>query len=94
MVRASLAILLLVVAVATSEHPFTCPPLWTLYRGSCYRYFGESLTWDKAQTRCELYFTERGMANLVSVHDDAENGLVYEMFRSSRGPSSVSLTNL
>ena len=81
--RLSLAIILLiVVATATSENPFTCPPLWTLYRGNCYRFFNQGVTWDQAETKCELYFTERGMARLASIHDDAENALVYEMFRS------------
>ena len=81
-----LAVLFVMVAMTMADKPFTCPPIWTLYRGHCYRYFGGRLSWDDAQTHCERYFTERGVANLVSIHDREENALVYEIFRSARSP--------
>ena len=89
--KVSAVIFLAVVAMAMGEKPFTCPPLWSLYHGHCYRYFGERLTWDDAQTECEQHFTERGVASLVSVHSDAENAFVYDMFRSSRMNPRVNL---
>ena len=81
--KISIVILIAMVAMTMAEKPFTCPPLWTLFEGHCYRYFGERLTWDDAQTQCERYFTERGVANLVSIHDKQENAFVYELLRSA-----------
>ncbi|XP_030838855.1 alpha-N-acetylgalactosamine-specific lectin-like [Strongylocentrotus purpuratus] len=62
-------------------HP--CPPLWLLFSGNCYRYFGGPATWLEARNRCRDHYSLNGRADLVSIHTEQENAFAYDLSRSS-----------
>ncbi|XP_038048031.1 echinoidin-like [Patiria miniata] len=70
----------------------SCPAFFTSFGDSCYRFFGEVLPWGEAEAHCRQYFSPVGtQGHLVSIHSDAENAFIYELWRSSKiVPSSVS----
>ncbi|XP_072176000.1 alpha-N-acetylgalactosamine-specific lectin-like [Diadema setosum] len=75
------AILLAGVTTAT----LACPPYWSPFRGSCYRYFGDRKLQANAESHCRTFFTTGGQGSLVSIADDVENSFVYDLFRSVAG---------
>ncbi|XP_030848933.1 brevican core protein-like [Strongylocentrotus purpuratus] len=59
---------------ATGHDQCVCPFGWSRFTGSCYRYFSRKVSWQAAQNEC------RGLgANLVSIHDRAENTFAYSL---------------
>ncbi|XP_075364928.1 dromaiocalcin-1-like [Mycteria americana] len=47
-----------------------CPRGWLSFRGHCYGYFGQELTWRKAEARCKA---ARGGCHLASLHTPEEH---------------------
>ncbi|XP_057259737.1 C-type lectin Cal-like [Pezoporus wallicus] len=43
----------------------SCPQNWRLFRGYCYGFFQEKLTWDEAEAECERYGPK---GHLASIH--------------------------
>ena len=82
--KAYLLIFFLVVSASGCE-VHKCPQYWHLFRGNCYRYFGDRITWSQAEAACNSHFTRRGMARLVSIADEEENIFVYKLFRGCAG---------
>ncbi|XP_011677413.1 echinoidin [Strongylocentrotus purpuratus] len=51
-----------------------CSSGWSSFAGNCYRYFTQKVNWQAAQNACQ------GLgANLVSMHDEAENTFAYAL---------------
>ena len=83
-------ILIVVVAMATiGNADYSCPQLWSLFDGSCYRYLGDRVTWAAAEARCNEFFSTNGTGHLASVHSNEENRFVYELFRSVAGVDDI-----
>ncbi|XP_072174986.1 echinoidin-like [Diadema setosum] len=70
-----------------------CPPMWTAFQGTCYRYFsGQRLTWQEAETQCQLFTTQcwdknattSQLGHLVSIHSQAEMDFLIALFESVR----------
>ena len=61
-----------------------CPPMWTRFQNSCYRFFGNATNiWQDAEAMCKSFFSTAGQGHLVSILSEAENNFVYEFWRSS-----------
>ena len=67
-----------------------CPPMWTRFQNSCYRFFGNATTsWQDAETICKSFFTTAGQGHLVSILSEEEDNFVYAFWRSSLISSNV-----
>ncbi len=60
-----------------------CPPMWTRFRGSCFRFFGQGKTWDDAEAHCGEFFTRYGRGHLASIHSADENDFVLQFLTTS-----------
>ncbi|XP_074997100.1 rheacalcin-1-like [Calonectris borealis] len=47
-----------------------CPRGWLDFRGHCYGYFGQEVTWRRAEARCKA---TRGGCHLASLHNPEEH---------------------
>ncbi|XP_022108619.1 alpha-N-acetylgalactosamine-specific lectin-like [Acanthaster planci] len=75
------------------SHCLKCPPLWTLYDGHCYRFFGIRKTFHEAESHCQQ-FTEGGEGHLVSIACEEEDDLMFEMWESlTMSPTATSDLN-
>nr|XP_054761381.1 uncharacterized protein LOC129267780 [Lytechinus pictus] len=71
--------------ISTSTNPLTpttpmksCTEFWSYYEGWCYGYFRDPVNFGSALTACR---TIAGLeADLVSIHSDAENAFVYDLW--------------
>lgn len=62
-----------------------CPQSWSYFRGQCYRYFGDRVTWEEAKNRCKNHHSFNGQAHLLSIFGSEENDFAYDLFRTSAG---------
>ncbi|XP_033628122.1 alpha-N-acetylgalactosamine-specific lectin-like [Asterias rubens] len=60
-----------------------CPPLWSLYKGHCYRFFGQRKSWHNAEKHCRGFFTSKSQAHLASIRDSSTNDLLLELWKTS-----------
>ena len=45
-----------------------CPPMWTQFQNSCYRYVGNATnSWQNAENKCKSFLTSAGQGHLVSI---------------------------
>ncbi|XP_022108622.1 alpha-N-acetylgalactosamine-specific lectin-like [Acanthaster planci] len=71
----------------------SCPPLWTLYDGHCYRFFGIRKTFQEAERHCQQ-ITEGVEGHLVSIACEEEDDLMFEMWESlTMSPTATSDLN-
>eukprot|EP00057_Strongylocentrotus_purpuratus_P001922 XP_003723486.1 PREDICTED: alpha-N-acetylgalactosamine-specific lectin isoform X2 [Strongylocentrotus purpuratus] len=68
-----------------TPNEYACPHAWTQRNGYCYRYFDDMLPWSIAESRCHEHFDSDGIAHLVSIHDQAENDFIFDIFNSANG---------
>nr|AAC28441.1 secreted lectin homolog [Heliocidaris erythrogramma] len=66
-----------------------CPTYWVHFQGSCYRYFGDRVTWEVARESCKDHYSISGQAELASIHSQQENSFAYDLFLSAAGGSSL-----
>ncbi|XP_041472577.1 snaclec 3-like [Lytechinus variegatus] len=68
-------------AIATPTTPTkSCAESWSYYEGWCYGYFRDPVNFGSALSTCR---TIAGLeADLVSIHSDAENAFVYDLWVS------------
>ncbi|XP_071822850.1 echinoidin-like [Apostichopus japonicus] len=79
-------------AFTTAESPASecevpCPLYWVPWRGNCYRYFAEEVSWYTALNFCRLFSTDddlSGLADLVSIHSQEEHEFVFHFWKSFR----------
>ena len=53
-----------------------CPPLWSVYQGNCYRFFGQRKSWHDAEDHCNGFFTSKSQAHLATIRDSSTNHLL------------------
>ncbi|XP_030838856.1 alpha-N-acetylgalactosamine-specific lectin isoform X1 [Strongylocentrotus purpuratus] len=82
---ASMAVLAVTVYGLDANVCHPCPQFWLPFNGSCYRYFGERVTWGEARDQCRDHYSLNGRADLVSIHTEKENAFAYNLFRSPAG---------
>ncbi|KAM9028978.1 C-type lectin-like [Ara ararauna] len=57
----------------------SCPPKWLFFRGYCYGFFQQKMTWDEAEAECELYGP---MGHLASIHSQDTSHVLAGYLRS------------
>ncbi|XP_072047756.1 echinoidin-like [Amphiura filiformis] len=60
-----------------------CPPFWTHFQNSCYRFFGTVKNWVEAEGYCNLFYGDTHEGHLVSIHNLAESNFVYALWHYS-----------
>ncbi|XP_038066179.1 alpha-N-acetylgalactosamine-specific lectin-like [Patiria miniata] len=67
-----------------------CPPIWTFYKGSCYRLFATKKSQPDAEKHCRQ-FSAVGQGHLASIASAEENDILLEMWDSVRGTTAGGL---
>ncbi|PIK39115.1 putative C-type lectin domain family 7 member A-like [Apostichopus japonicus] len=62
----------------------SCPPFWTSFGRSCYRYFGQPRTWIEAEEACKGFAGTRGLGHLTSIVSEDENSFITQLVMYSR----------
>ncbi|XP_038066196.1 alpha-N-acetylgalactosamine-specific lectin-like [Patiria miniata] len=75
--------LILLVLVSIARADLECGPLWSRFGDHCYRFFGPPKTWQNAEDHCRKFFTRFGQGHLASIHGEAENNVLLELWESS-----------
>ncbi|XP_072170018.1 echinoidin-like [Diadema setosum] len=66
-----------------------CPPLWTGFKGNCYRYFNRLNQWYNSELFCRSFSVppsgsgQGAFGHLVSIHSREEQDFVCQLFRTS-----------
>eukprot|EP00057_Strongylocentrotus_purpuratus_P003343 XP_003726452.1 PREDICTED: echinoidin-like [Strongylocentrotus purpuratus] len=65
-------------AAMTTPSAGSCAQSWFYFEGSCYGYFRDPVNFKSALKVCRT--VENGTADLVSIHSEAENAFVYNLW--------------
>ncbi|XP_030327924.1 C-type lectin-like [Strigops habroptila] len=68
-------------APAQGGRAASCPQNWHLFRGYCYGYFTERLTWEEAEAECERHGP---MGHLASIHSSGASRVLATYVKSHR----------
>jgi hypothetical protein len=60
-----------------------CPYSWADNDGSCFKYFGDDVSWHEAEAHCQTLG-----AHLATIDSVYQNRLVVSMFRTKGGEST------